>query len=277
MTEKNLIAQILKKKSFLVVGLDVDLEKIPKHLLKESDPIFAFNKQIIEATQDIAVAYKPNIAFYESYGLKGWDALEKTIVYLNEKYPEIFTIADAKRADIGNTSKRYAKAFFENLNFDSITVNPYMGEDSVVPFLNYQNKHTLLLTLTSNKGSEDFQKQKLQKNHFLYVEILKKSLSWQNNKNMMYVVGATQTDYLQEIRKIIPHHFLLIPGVGAQGGDLENVCKYGMNEKIGLLINASRSIIYAAHGKNFAKIAREKAFDLQKKMAEFLKNNKYGF
>lgn len=276
MTEKNLIAQILKKKSFLVVGLDVDLEKIPKHLLKESDPIFAFNKQIIEATQDIAVAYKPNIAFYESYGLKGWDALEKTIVHLNEKYPEIFTIADAKRGDIGNTSKRYAKAFFENLNFDSITVNPYMGEDSVVPFLNYQNKHTLLLTLTSNKGSEDFQKQKLQKNHFLYVEIVKKSLSWQNNKNLMYVVGAMQMDYLQEIRKIIPHHFLLIPGVGAQGGDLENVCKYGMNEKIGLLINASRSIIYAAHGKNFTEIAREKAFDLQKKMAEFLKN-KYGF
>ena len=272
MTTNELSAQILKKQSFLSVGLDVDLDKIPKHLLKEPDPIFAFNKQIIDATSAIAVAYKPNIAFYESYGSKGWQSLEKTIHYLNETYPEIFTIADAKRADIGNTSERYAQAFFKTLNFDAVTVAPYMGKDSIEPFLKFRDKHTILLLLTSNTGATDFQKQKLKGDDFLYGEVLKKSLLWKNSQNLMYVVGATQTEHLQEIRKIIPEHFLLVPGVGTQGGDLEKVCKYGLHKNTGLLVNASRSVIYADNSKNFAQAAREKSLLLQKQMRKFLKN-----
>ena len=247
------------------MGLDTDIAKIPTHLLKEEDPIFAFNKAIIEATHRFAVAYKPNTAFYEAYGERGWSSLKKTIAYLNEYYPDIFTIADAKRGDIGNTSSRYAKAFFEDLNFDSVTVAPYMGKDSVEPFLAFENKHTILLALTSNEGAFDFQTQKLNDEE-LYKRVLRTSLTWQNSQNLMYVVGATKAEYLKEIRKIIPEHFLLVPGVGAQGGSLEEVCKYGLNDHYGLLINSSRGIIYASKGEDFAKVAGEKAEELQQKM-----------
>jgi len=269
MTRALLIEQIKKKQSFLCVGLDVDLEKIPQHLLTSEDPIFEFNKQIIDATHHLAVAYKPNIAFYEAYGIKGWNALEKTINYLNNKYPEIFTIADAKRGDIGNTSTRYAKAFFEDLNFDSITVAPYMGSDSVEPFLAFEHKFTIMLALTSNIGGLDFQTLKIE-NEALYKHVLKKSLSWKNSKHLMYVVGATRPEYFAEIRKIIPDHFLLVPGVGAQGGKLTEVCKYGLNKDIGLLVNSTRGIIYASQGKNFALKAQEKALELQLEMKAFI-------
>lgn len=269
MTTQKLIEQIHKKKSFLCIGLDVDLDKIPKHLLKEKDPIFAFNKAIVDATHHLCVAYKPNIAFYEAYGLKGWKALERTINYLNDKYPEIFTIADAKRGDIGNTSSRYAKAFFEDLAFDSLTVAPYMGKDSVEPFLAFKNKHTILLTLTSNEGSSDFQTQKINEKE-LYKHILETSKTWKNSENLMYVVGATKAEHLVEIRQIIPDSFLLIPGVGAQGGDLQEVCKYGINDNVGLLINSSRGIIYASQDENFAQIAAKKASELQQQMAELI-------
>ena len=265
MTTKQLIQQIEAKQSLLCVGLDTDMTKIPTHLLKEEDPLFAFNKAIIEATHPFAVAYKPNTAFYEAHGEKGWRALKKTIDYLNRHYPEIFTIADAKRGDIGNTSSMYAKAFFEDMQFDSVTVAPYMGRDSVEPFLAFENKHTILLALTSNEGAFDFQTQKLN-NEELYKKILRTSLTWQNSQNLMYVVGATKAEYLKEIRKIIPEHFLLIPGVGAQGGSLEEVCKYGLNDHYGLLINSSRGIIYASKGEDFAKVAGEKAEELQQKM-----------
>jgi orotidine-5'-phosphate decarboxylase len=269
MTTNQLVQEIQKKKSFLCIGLDVDLNKIPQHLLKEEDPIFAFNKAIIDATHHLCVAYKPNTAFYEAYGLKGWKALEKTINYLNEKHPEIFTIADAKRGDIGNTSTMYAKAFFEDLAFDSVTVAPYMGKDSVEPFLAFENKHTILLALTSNQGAFDFQT-KIVEGKELYKQVLETSKTWKNSENLMYVVGATKAEYLADIRKIIPDSFLLVPGVGAQGGNLQEVCKYGMNTNVGLLINSSRGIIYASNSENFAQVAASKAKELQEEMQAIL-------
>lgn len=273
MTTKQLISQIKKKKSFLCIGLDVDLSKVPKHLLSEEDPIFEFNKAIIDATHHLAVAYKPNIAFYEAHGLHGWKALEKTIMYLNVLHPEIFTIADAKRGDIGNTSSMYAKAFLEDLNFDSVTVTPYMGRDSVEPFLAFKGKHTILLALTSNEGAIDFQTKRINRN-FLYREVIKTSKTWKNSKNLMYVVGATKATYLKQIRKIIPDSFLLVPGVGAQGGSLQEVCKYGMTKDVGLLVNSSRGIIYASNKDDFAMAAAKKAKELQQEMALILSKRK---
>lgn len=270
MTTQQLVEQIHKKQSFLCIGLDTDLEKIPPHLLSEEDPLFAFNKAIIDATHHLCVAYKPNTAFYEAYGIKGWQALEKTIKYLNENYPEIFTIADAKRGDIGNTSTRYAKAFFEELGFDSVTIAPYMGKDSVEPFLAFDNKHTILLALTSNEGAYDFQTNKIDGIE-LYKKVLKTSLSYKNAENLMYVVGATKASFLEDVRTIIPDSFLLVPGVGAQGGSLKEVCHYGMNKQIGLLVNSSRGIIYASKSKNFANEAAKKAKELQQQMGEELK------
>ena len=271
MTTQELIDQIHKKQSFLSVGLDTDLDKIPTYLLSEEDPIFSFNKAIIDATHRFAVAFKPNIAFYEAYGKKGWKSLNKTIDYLNTQYPEMFTIADAKRGDIGNTSSRYAKAFLHEMGFDAITVAPYMGKDSVEPFLEIRDKHTILLALTSNPGAFDFQTQKVNGEE-LYKLVLKTSKTWKNSERLMYVVGATKAEYLAEIRKIIPDSFLLVPGVGAQGGSLQEVCKYGLNKNIGLLVNSSRGIIYASQSSNFAEIAAAKAEVLQREMAEELKN-----
>uniref|UniRef100_UPI003F69C665 orotidine-5'-phosphate decarboxylase n=1 Tax=Nonlabens sp. TaxID=1888209 RepID=UPI003F69C665 len=252
--------------SFLCVGLDVDLEKIPAHLLQEDDPIFAFAKAIIDATHDLCVAYKPNTAFFEAYGVKGWMALEKTIKYLNQNYPDHFTIADAKRGDIGNTSTRYAKAFFEDLNFDSVTIAPYMGKDSVEPFLAFEDKFAILLALTSNTGAYDFQT-KTVAGKPLYQEVLKTASQYENSDRLMYVVGATKAEYLADIRKIVPDSFLLVPGVGAQGGSLEDVVKYGKNSNVGLLVNSSRGIIYASNGSDFAEAARAKAKSLQEQMA----------
>ncbi len=269
MTTQQLVEEIRRKRSFLCIGLDVDLKKIPQHLLDEEDPIFAFNKAIIDATHHLAVAYKPNLAFYEAYGLEGLKALGKTIDYLNQKHPEIFTIADAKRGDIGNTSGMYAKAFFEDLNFDSVTVAPYMGKDSVEPFLAYEDKHTILLALTSNAGAYDFQTEKIDGEE-LYKKVLKVSKSWVNGQNLMYVVGATKAEFLADIRDIVPESFLLVPGVGAQGGSLEEVCKFGMNRNVGLLINSSRGILYASQGVDFAQAAAQKAGELQEQMSEFL-------
>ena len=269
MTTTQLIEQIRLKKSFLCIGLDVDLAKIPAHLLKEEDPIFAFNKAIIDATHHLCVSYKPNTAFYEAYGIKGWKSLEKTIQYINKNYPEIFTIADAKRGDIGNTSSMYAKAFFEDLAFDSVTVAPYMGKDSVEPFLAFENKHTIMLALTSNKGAFDFQT-KVSNDKELYKHVLETSKNWTNSENLMYVVGATKAEYFVDIRKIVPNSFLLVPGVGAQGGNLRDVCKYGMTENIGLLINSSRGIIYASKELDFATAAATKAKELQQEMEVIL-------
>ncbi len=270
MTTEELLDQIKKKKSFLCIGLDTDLEKIPRHLLQEKNPIFAFNKAIIDMTQSVAVAYKPNIAFYEAYGIKGWEALKMTINYLNESYPEIFTIADAKRGDIGNTSSRYAKAFFEDLEFDSLTVAPYMGRDSIEPFLAFKDKHTIMLALTSNPGASDFQTKSLAGEE-LYKTVLKTSKSWENSKNLMYVVGATKAEFFKDIRQIIPDSFLLVPGIGAQGGSLYDVCDFGMNKNVGLLVNSSRGIIYAGTGTDFAEIAFAKAEQLQQQMEDILK------
>jgi len=270
MTRAELFEQIKKKRSYLCVGLDTDITKIPKHLLDTEDPIFEFNKQIIDATSEFTVAYKPNIAFYEAHGVKGWESLEKTINYIPKN---IFTIADAKRGDIGNTSKMYAKAFFENLNFDSVTVAPYMGGDSVGPFLEFEGKWVVLLGLTSNEGGKDFQYLKLEKGGALYEEVLKKSATWANEECMMYVVGATRADALKNIRKIVPNHFLLVPGVGAQGGSLEEVSKFGMNDHCGLLVNSSRGIIYASSKEDFAIVAGQKAKELQTEMSDYL--NKY--
>ncbi len=266
MNKQKLIQQIKIKKSFLCIGLDVDLEKIPQHLLDFDDPIFEFNKQIIDATHDLAVAYKPNTAFYEAYGINGWKSLKKTIDYINNNYPDIFTIADAKRGDIGNTSTRYAKAFFEDMNFDSITVAPYMGSDSVEPFLAFADKFTILLALTSNVGGLDFQVLKDENGNTLYEKVIQQSLSWKNSDQLMYVIGATRPEYFKRIRKIIPDSFLLVPGIGAQGGSLQEVCKYGLNKDIGLLINSSRGIIYASSRNDFALKAKEKALELQKEM-----------
>lgn len=276
MTTQQLIQQIQQKKSFLCIGLDVDLNKIPKHLLEFDDPIFEFNKAIIDATHDLCVSYKPNTAFYEAYGLKGWQSLEKTINYINENYPEIFTIADAKRGDIGNTSTMYAKAFLEDLNFDSVTVAPYMGKDSVEPFLAFENKHTILLALTSNEGAFDFQTNPEVlgfEGKELYKSVIETSKTWKNSNNLMYVVGATKAEYFTEIRKIVPDSFLLVPGVGAQGGSLQEVCKYGINSNVGLLINSSRGIIYASSETDFAQKAREEALKLQQEMEKILKSN----
>ena len=271
MKRKDLISQIKRKKSFLCIGLDTDINKIPKFLLDLEDPIFEFNKKIIDATNSYCVAYKPNIAFYESQGLNGWKALEKTIKYINSNFPEIFTIADAKRGDIGNTSSMYAKAYFDTLNFDSITISPYMGKDSVEPFLDYKNKHTILLALTSNLGAFDFQTKNVDKtSHQFYYEVIKTSTNWKNSSQLMYVIGATKASYLKEIRNIIPNNFLLIPGIGAQGGDLKDVCKNGMNNDVGLLVNSSRSIIYASSGSDFDLISAKKAKEIQLQMKNIL-------
>ncbi len=269
MTRQDLISLIKKKRSFLCIGLDTDLEKIPEHLLTENDPIFAFNKAIIDATHDLVAAYKPNIAFYEAYGTKGWEALEKTIAYLKEK--DVFTIADAKRGDIGNTSGRYAKAFLEVLDFDGITVAPYMGQDSVGPFMDIEGKWIVLLALTSNKGSDDFQMIKTGNGKLVYERVLEKSKEWGDADNTMYVVGATRAEMLAGIRKIVPEHFLLVPGVGAQGGSLEEVAEHGLNKDCGLLVNSSRGIIYAGKADDFAAIARVETLRLQQQMEEILK------
>ncbi len=266
MDKKQLFENIKAKKSFLCVGLDTDIKKIPQHLLKEEDPIFSFNKAIIDATAPYCIAYKPNLAFYESMGVKGWISFEKTIKYLNENYPNHFIIADAKRGDIGNTSAMYARTFFEEMNIDSVTVAPYMGEDSVSPFLTYPNKWVILLALTSNKGSHDFQLTADSNGERLFEKVLRQSQNWGNDENMMYVVGATQGKMFEDIRKVAPNHFLLVPGIGAQGGSLEEVCKYGMNSTCGLIVNSSRAIIYADSTENFAKVAAEKAKEVQLQM-----------
>jgi orotidine-5'-phosphate decarboxylase len=269
LTTQQLTEQIRLKKSFLCIGLDVDIAKIPSSFLNFEYPIFEFNKAIIDATHDLCVSYKPNIAFYEANGIKGWQSLQLTINYLNDNYPDLFTIADAKRGDIGNTSSMYAKAFFEDLNFDSITVVPYMGKDSVEPFLEYKDKHTILLALTSNNGAFDFQTLNVDDNE-LYKHVIKTSKYWKNATNLMYVIGATKAEYFTEIRKIIPDNFLLVPGVGAQGGNLAEVCKYGLNKNVGLLVNSSRAIIYASKESNFAEEARKEALKMQQEMQEIL-------
>ncbi len=285
MNRQELFEQIKKKKSFLCVGLDSDIAKIPTHLHSCEDPVFEFNKAIIDATLPYTVAYKPNIAFYESRGAEGWISLERTINYINEKAPEVFTIADAKRGDIGNTSKMYAKAFFENMDFDAITVAPYMGEDSVSPFLEYKSKWVILLALTSNKGANDFQLYRRDVSEALnrlgirsvlpkrlFERVLSVSQQWGYVENMMYVVGATKAKYFAKVRQIVPYHFLLVPGVGAQGGSLEEVAKYGMNNQCGLLVNSSRGIIFASRESDFAQVAAEKAREMQEKMEKLLKN-----
>ncbi|MFY0594327.1 orotidine-5'-phosphate decarboxylase [Roseivirga sp.] len=269
MNRQELFEQIQKKSSYLCVGLDTDIEKIPEHLLSEEDPLFTFNKQIIDATADYAVAYKPNIAFYEAHGISGWQSLQKTIDYIPK---DIFIVADAKRGDIGNTSKMYAKAFFEQMNCDSITVAPYMGEDSVKPFLAFPDKWVILLALTSNAGGKDFQNLELAQGGDVYEEVLRKSQEWGSHDQLMYVVGATRAEALINIRKIVPEHFLLVPGVGAQGGSLEEVSKHGMNSTCGLLVNSSRGIIYADKSVNFATVAGQKARELQQEMAGYLDN-----
>ena len=270
MNRKQLIEEIFSKKSFLCVGLDTDTKKIPEHLLNTDDPIFEFNRAIIDATAPYCVAYKPNLAFYESAGLKGMAAFERTIAYLTEAYPNHFVIADAKRGDIGNTSSMYARTFFEEYRLDAITVAPYMGEDSVMPFLEYAGKWVILLALTSNKGSRDFQLTADAKGERLFEKVLQTSQHWGNDENMMYVVGATQGKMFEDIRRIVPNHFLLVPGVGAQGGSLHEVCRFGLNKDCGLLVNSSRGIIYADNTPAFASAAAEKARELQQEMAEEL-------
>lgn len=267
MNRQQLINEIFTKKTFLCVGLDTDINKIPAHLKNQDEPIFAFNKAIIDATAPYCVAYKPNLAFYECYGLKGMLAFEKTIQYIKENHPNHFIIADAKRGDIGNTSKMYAQTFFEEYNLDSVTVAPYMGEDSVKPFLEYDGKWVILLALTSNKGSHDFQLTEDKQGERLFEKVLKKSQEWGTTENLMYVVGATQGKMFEDIRRIAPDHFLLVPGVGAQGGSLQEVCKYGMTKDCGLLVNSSRGIIYASTDNDFAEVAAAKAKELQKEMA----------
>ncbi len=274
MNRSELTNQIKTKRSFLCVGLDTDLKKVPTHILNDDDPIFAFNKAIIDATAPYCVAYKPNLAFYEAFGVKGLVSFEKTIKYLKANYPHHFIVADAKRGDIGNTSAMYARTFFEEYDVDSLTVAPYMGEDSVTPFLGYDGKWVIVLALTSNKGSHDFQLTEDKDGERLFEKVLRTSQQWGTKENMMYVVGATQGRMFEDIRKIVPEHFLLVPGVGAQGGSLEEVCKYGMNADCGLLVNSSRGIIYASNGEDFAEKAAEKAKELQSQMDEELK--KYG-
>lgn len=274
MTSSEIYNQIVEKKSFLCVGLDSDIQKLPKHLLRTDDPIFNFNKEIIDATHDLCVAYKPNLAFYESQGVEGWKSLEKTVKYLRQNYPDQFIIADAKRGDIGNTSSLYARAFFENMDFDAVTVAPYMGEDSVKPFLNYEGKWVILLALTSNKGAFDFQfMEDKTTGKKLFETVLTTSKKWGSNENCMYVVGATKAEMLKDIRSHIPHHFLLVPGVGAQGGSLREVVENGINKQCGLLVNASRSIIFADDSEDFAVEARKGALEMQEEMAELLEEN----
>ncbi len=271
MNKQQLIDNIRRKQSFLCVGLDTDIKKIPDHLLDDPDPVFAFNRAIIDATADLCVAYKPNLAFYECLGVKGWQALEKTVNYIRQQYPDQFIIADAKRGDIGNTSQMYARSFFEDLKVDAVTVAPYMGEDSVTPFLTYEDTWVILLALTSNKGSHDFQLTEDKEGERLFEKVLRKSQEWAGDDRMMYVVGATQGRMFEDIRKVAPHHFLLVPGVGAQGGSLEEVCKYGMTKDCGLLVNSSRGIIYASREHDFADAARLAARTVQQQMAEQLK------
>lgn len=273
MTSQELFQNIQRKKSFLCVGLDSDMKKIPPHLLSEPDPLFAFNKSIIDATADVCVAYKPNLAFYECRGISGWQTLEKTVSYIKENYPDQFVIADAKRGDIGNTSEMYARTFFQQFNFDSVTVAPYMGEDSVKPFLGYKDKWVIVLALTSNIGSKDFQFTADEQGQRLFEKVLEKSSTWGTTENMMYVVGATQGKAFADIRKIVPNHFLLVPGVGAQGGDLYDVCKHGLNSQCGLLVNSSRQIIYAANDHTFVAAARQEALKIQADMEILLRRN----
>ncbi len=270
MNREQLFEQIRQKRSFLCIGLDTDILKIPSFLKDTSDPVFAFNKEIIDATQDLCVAYKPNLAFYESLGVSGWASLEKTVNYIREKYPEQFIIADAKRGDIGNTSNLYARAFFDRMDFDAVTVAPYMGEDSVKPFMTYLDRWVIVLALTSNKGASDFQFRRNETGESLFESVLKTSQKWGTTDNMMYVVGATQAQKLEEIRELVPDHFLLVPGVGAQGGSLREVAEYGMNDQCGLLVNSSRAIIYASNGENFGEKARQAATDVQLEMEELL-------
>jgi len=271
MTKEQLVEQIKKKQSFLCVGLDIDLDKIPPHLKKEDDPIFSFAKAIIDSTHEYAVAYKPNLAFFESYGVKGWQAFQKIMEYLNSNFPDHFTIADAKRGDIGNTAKRYAKAFFETYDSDAVTVAPYMGKDAVEPFLTFEGKHAILLALTSNPGAADFQFTN-ENNEKLFQKVLRTSLTWDNADRLMYVVGATKAEALTSIRKLVPDSFLLVPGVGAQGGSLEEVARAGMNSQCGLLVNSSRGILYRSQTNDFDKAAAQEAGRLQKEMALYLKD-----
>lgn len=270
MTRAQLIAQIRARQSFLCVGLDTDIKKIPTHLLAEPDPVLAFNRAIIDATAPYCVAYKPNTAFYEANGVQGWADLEATVAYIREHHPDHFIIADAKRGDIGNTSALYARTFFEQLGVDALTVAPYMGEDSVSPFLTYAGKWVILLALTSNRGSQDFQFTADSDGQRLFERVLRQSQKWGNNDNMMYVVGATQGRMFEDIRRVAPEHFLLVPGIGAQGGSLEDVCRYGMNRDCGLLVNSSRAIIYADHGEQFAQVAAERAHEVQQQMKALL-------
>ena len=274
MNIKELVEQIKLKKSFLCVGLDTDINKIPEHLKELDRPVLEFNKAIIDATAPFTVAYKPNLAFYESRGIEGWKDLEDTTNYLNENYPEVFLIADAKRGDIGNTSKMYADAFFKHLNFDSVTVAPYMGADSVTPFLEYQNKIVILLALTSNPSAADFQYFADKDRNSLFTEVIKKANEWGNDQNMMFVVGATKASMLVNIREVAPANFLLVPGVGAQGGSLQEVAEYGMTKNCGLLVNSSRAIIYALKDRNFAKAAKTEAEKMQKEMKQLLASHK---
>lgn len=270
MNTQQLFQQIQKKQSFLCVGLDTDLEKIPEYLLDNDDPIYAFNKSIIDATAPYCVAYKPNIAFYEAAGQKGWIAFEKTVAYIKQRYPDQFIIADAKRCDIGNTAEMYARFYFDAMKVDAVTVSPYMGEDSVKPFLLYPQNHVILLALTSNKGAHDFQLTEDRNGERLFEKVLRISQTWASNEQMMYVVGATQGRLFEDVRKIVPHHFLLVPGIGAQGGSLEEVCKYGMNNRCGLLVNSSRAILYADSTEDFANAACEEAKKLQQQMSIML-------
>lgn len=272
MNKQTILENIKKKQSFLCIGLDTDIKKIPQHLLKEEDPLFAFNKAIIDATAPFCVSYKPNLAFYESLGTVGMLAFEKTVCYLRQNYPDQFIIADAKRGDIGNTSEMYARSFFEHLKVHALTVAPYMGEDSVKPFLYYKDSWVILLALTSNKGSQDFQMMEDANGERLFEKVLKTSQTWANEERMMYVVGATQGKMFEDIRKVAPHHFLLVPGVGAQGGSLEEVARYGMTDECGLLVNSSRAIIYADSSENFATVAAAEAAKVQAEMAIHLRN-----
>ncbi len=268
MTYNDIVEQVKSKGSFLCIGLDTEYNKLPKHLMSEDDPIFTFNRMIIDATYDLVIAYKPNMAFYESLGADGWKSLEKTLRHIRSRDKNIYIIADAKRGDIGNTASQYARAFFETLDFDAVTVTPYMGEDSVSPFLSYKNKWVILLVLTSNKGASDFQMLETTSNQKIFEEVLFRSRQWGSNENMMYVVGATKSEMLSNIREIIPEHFLLVPGIGAQGGNLEEVVRYGFNENCGLIVNSSRNIIFASSGKDFAEKARHQALELKKEMSQ---------
>ena len=270
MTSQELFGQIGAKRSFLCVGLDTDLKKVPPHLLGDEDPLFAFNRAIIDATAPFCVAYKPNLAFYEAAGLKGWGALVKTVRYLRENYPEQFIIADAKRGDIGNTSQMYARVFFQEMDFDAVTLSPYMGSDTAEPFYAYAGKWAVLLALTSNASAQDFETLRLENGERLYERVLKSSMHWGTEDNTMYVVGATRAEELERVRAIVPDHFLLVPGVGAQGGSLEEVAKFGMNSRCGLLVNSSRGIIYASSGRDFADAAATAARELQGQMAALL-------